>query len=272
MIVEARSPPSVPSAGGRDYLSYSSVSLYQSCALRYYFRYVVDLPEKVVSASVVFGGAMHQAFDHFYNELLVGNPPPGLDVLLCTFWDAWCDLHGVEIRFNKGEGVDDIGRLADRVLRAFLASDMACPRGTIIGVEEPLRDTLIPGVPDLVGRVDLILETDDEVVVRDFKTARSAWSSEQVADSAGQLLLYHELVKPLAGDKPVRLEFAVLTKGKLPEVVIHPVQADPRQIERTKKVVERVWRAIEAESFFPSPSPLNCCTCPFRAPCRAWTG
>jgi CRISPR/Cas system-associated exonuclease Cas4 (RecB family) len=33
-----------------------------------------------------------------------------------------------------------------------------------------------------------------------------------------------------------------------------------------------VWRAIQAGQFFPSPSPLNCHSCPYREPCRAWSG
>ena len=87
--------------------------------------------------------------------------------------------------------------------------------------------------------------------------ARSRWSIEQVQDSAGQPLLYHELVEPIAEGRPIRLRFAVVTKGKTPEVVCYQVPADPRQIERTKRIVERVWGAIEAGFFFPSPSPMS---------------
>ncbi len=126
------------------------------------------------------------------------------------------------------------------------------------------------GRPDLLGRIDLMAETADELVVTNLKTSRSKWSREQADDSAGQLLLYHELVLGIAPWKQVRLQFVVLTKTKEPAIDLHEVPADVHRIDRTKRIVARVWRAIEAGHFFPTPSPMNCATCPFREPCRAW--
>jgi CRISPR/Cas system-associated exonuclease Cas4 (RecB family) len=93
-----------------------------------------------------------------------------------------------------------------------------------------------------------------------------------VNDSSPQLLLYSEIAQSLADGKPLRLEFAVLTKTKTPELAIHPVAIGPSQVERTKRLAERVWRAIQAGHFYPNPSPLNCGNCPYRGPCRAWRG
>ncbi len=47
---------------GRPYLSHSAISTYQTCPLRYFYRYVSGLPEETVSASLVFGGAIHKAY------------------------------------------------------------------------------------------------------------------------------------------------------------------------------------------------------------------
>jgi putative RecB family exonuclease len=69
----------------------------------------------------------------------------------------------------------------------------------------------------------------------------------------------------------VRLEFMVLTKTKCPSVVRHPVVYGRLQVERTKHVVEHVWRAIENVHFFPNPS-FQCSTCPYRRPCAEWRG
>jgi putative RecB family exonuclease len=85
-------------------------------------------------------------------------------------------------------------------------------------------------------------------------------------------LLYHELAKPIADGRPIRLEFVVITKTKTPEVCRHEVQADPQQIDRVKRIVERVWEAIESRIFYPSPSAMQCPGCPFREACRVWTG
>ncbi len=158
------------------------------------------------------------------------------------------------------------------MIAAFQASPLATPAGTIIGIEEELTGELISGVPDLMARIDLLVDDGDGLVLADFKTARTSWSDEHVRDAAGQLLLYHELVQPLADGRPVRLEFAVVTKTKNPEIARHTVVPSPRHLTRTKAIVETAWRGIEARLFLPSPSALNCPTCPFRRQCDAWTG
>ena len=47
---------------------------------------------------------------------------------------------------------------------------------------------------------------------------------------------------------------------------------DPAQVARTKRIVETVWKAIEAGIFYPSPLAMQCSTCPFREACRSWSG
>jgi ATP-dependent exoDNAse (exonuclease V) beta subunit len=38
----------------------------------------------------------------------------------------------------------------------------------------------------LLARIDLLIETDEELAVVDFKTARSRWSAEQAATHQSQ--------------------------------------------------------------------------------------
>lgn len=259
-------------ASQRDYISFSAVSTYQQCPLRYNFKYIAGLPEETVSASLVFGGAIHSAVELHFRELLVGNPAPDLGMLLAEYHDAWKARDGAAIQFNKDDDLNSLSMLAERMLRAFSNSSFAQPGGTILGVEEELRGKLIPGCPDLLARIDLLVETADALVVTDLKTARSRWSNEQAESSAEQLLLYSELVKDLMPGKKLRLQFAVITKAKVPLLDCHVVAWSPRRIERTRQVVRQVWRAIEAGCFYPAPSPMQCPTCPFREPCRHWHG
>jgi putative RecB family exonuclease len=137
-------------------------------------------------------------------------------------------------------------------------------------VEEELRGPVIPGCPDILGRVDLIVEMDDALVIADWKTARSRWSQEQVEDSSEQLLLYSELARDFAPGKPVKLEFVVLTKSKEPMVDRHVLPVIQARADRTKRMVEEVWRAIDAGHFYPAPSAMNCPSCPYRQQCRSW--
>lgn len=265
------SPPASPKPV-RDYLSYSAITTYQGCPLRYYFRYIAGLPEQTVSASLVFGSAIHRAFEHHFNELMAGNEAPPLDALIGEYDRHWQAADPQTVKFGKDDDVESLGMLATKMLGAFQESSIATPGGHVIGVEEELRGAVVAGCPDLLGRIDLLVETADELVITDLKTSRSRWSREQADDSAGQLLLYHELVRDFAPRKRVRLQFAVLTKAKEPALDLHEVPADARRIERTKRIVERVWKAIDAKNFYPSPSPMQCPSCSFREPCRAWVG
>jgi CRISPR/Cas system-associated exonuclease Cas4 (RecB family) len=256
----------------RDYLSYSAISLFVNCPLRYYFKYVAGLRERTVSASLVFGSAMHRAIQYHFEQLMAGCSAPDLDTLLAIYQDGWRARDLRDVRFDNGTTIDSLGRLADHLLQTFQRSDFAHPEGHILAIEEEFRDKLIPGAPDLLARVDLVVDTGDTLVVSDFKTARSKWSWGQVQESAIQLLLYSELVKQLADGKPLRLEFAVLTKTKVPALTIHPVEIDSHRVERMKRLFERVWRAIQAGHFYPNPSHLSCPSCPFREPCQDWKG
>ncbi len=61
----------------------------------------------------------------------------------------------------------------------------------------------------------------------------------------------------LSPGKRVRLQFAVSHQDQEPAVDVHEVIYDRRRVERTKRVVEYVWRAIEGEHFYPHRHPCN---------------
>ena len=270
---EARAPPpAIPMPmQERDYLSFSAIRLYQQCPLRFMFRYRLGLPEETVGASLVFGSAIHRAVEHHFRRLLEGQLAPGADELLAAYQEGWKE-HSAPIRFGKDEDSESFSSLAERMLKAFSESEIAQPSGRILAVEESLRGQVIPGLPDLLGRVDLIVEEPDELVICDWKTSRARYTHDQVEDSTEQLLLYSELAKDFAPGKRVRLEFAVLTKTKETSIDVHASLADPFRVDRIKRVVERVWGSIEAENFYPAPSQMNCGGCPYREACRKWPG
>lgn len=256
---------------GRQSLSFSSISTYQSCPLKWYFRYVVGLPEETKSASLVFGSAIHAALQRHFEALLAEGMPPGLQDLVAIFRGAWAS-ESEGITFGKGDTAESHDALAVKMLRVFQASELATPRGQIVAIEEELIGEISPDCPPLLARLDLAVECDDAITITDFKTSRSRWSPEQAEDSATQLLVYRELASTLAGEKPICLQFGVLAKTKEPSVEIHPVADDPRKVERVRGIIERVWEAIQAEHFYPAPSPMQCPSCGYRTMCQAWPG
>jgi len=261
-----------PTPATRDHLSYSAITTYQSCPARYAFRYVLGLPEETVSASLVFGGAIHEAVEHHLRQLSLGRPRPDLGTLLDIYEAAWDRRRDVEVQFAQDESHASLHRQAERVLVAFQSSPVSRPAGTIVGVEAELRGPIAPGVPDLLGRVDLLVDDGATLTVTDFKSSRSRWNADHVEAAADQLLLYGHLVRDMAQDRRLELQFCVITKTKDPSVECHAIEWSPARAARSVRIVERVWSAIASSHFYPAPSAMNCGSCPFREACRAWGG
>jgi len=257
---------------GRDYISWSALSTFRTCPLKYKFRYIDSLPEESVSSALVFGTGIHSAVEQHYQAHLAGDPKPDLDALLFAYRSAWLPHEPDAISFGTKETRESLDDLAARMLTAFLSSPAASVQGRVLGVEEEIRGTLIDGVPDLYGRVDLLTEDSDTLVVTDIKTSRGKWSSEQVEDSGEQLLLYSHLASEISPGKKIATRFLVLTKTKEPVIEEHVREVEPGNVKRTLAGVERVWRAIESGVFYPAPSTMSCATCGYRAACRAWAG
>ena len=162
--------------------------------------------------------------------------------------------------------------LAARILAAFHGSEFAQPQGRILGVEEELPGGLFASRAELLSRVDLLVETESELVITDLKTARIRWGREHAKDVGDQFLLYSELVRSLVPGKAVKLRFLVITKAKSPAIDEHFVPLEPQRLACTRRTVERIWQSIVSGNYYPSPSPMNCPSCPFREPCREWIG
>ena len=257
---------------GRDYISWSAISTFRTCPLRYKFRYVDGLPEESVSSALIFGSGIHTAVEQVYQAQLSGDPKPDLDALLFAYRSAWLPHDPDAIQFGSTDTRASLDALAARMLTAFLNSPAANVQGRVLGVEEEIRGMLVEGVPDLYGRVDLLTEDSGSLVITDIKTSRGKWSAEQVEDSGEQLLLYSHLASEIAPGKKIATRFLVLTKTKEPVIEEHVREVEPAAVKRTLAGVERVWRAIESGVFYPAPSTMNCASCGYRAACRAWAG
>ncbi|CAN5621418.1 hypothetical protein BH10PLA1_BH10PLA1_17210 [soil metagenome] len=262
---------------GRTYLSHSQLYCMRACPRKFAFQYVEQAKADFVPSSLIFGGSIHAALELHFRARLEGLQTTH-EALLSAYHDAWrrqMSQSGekVPVRFNKGESDDTLHALADRIITAFLASPLASPKGTIVGVEEELRVVLDPALPDLLARVDLVTMTDGSLHVIDFKTSRSKWTDQKAEESSEQLLLYGQTVSRMSQHLgvPVKLHFAVITKAKTPVVQLIPVPTNPDRVAVMKDSVRAVWAAIQTGHFYPNPSPQNCVTCPFRSRCPVFT-
>lgn len=122
---------------GRPYLSHSQLSLLRACPRKFAIRYVEKVTPDFVPSSLIFGGSIHAALELYFRARLEGlGVMP--EALLSAYHDEWGKrpviLGGpVPVRFNKGESLDTLHALAERMLTAFLASPLATPRGRSSG-------------------------------------------------------------------------------------------------------------------------------------------
>ena len=257
---------------GRPYLSWSAVSTFMQCPLKFKFRYLESLPEETLSSSLLFGSGIHQALEEFFRAELAGGPKPTLEKLVYIYRSTWLPADPEAVSLGGSDTRESLDRLAVKVLRAFLASDSAGLLGHVLGVEEEISGLLVEGVPDLLGRVDLVTEEKDSLTITDFKTSRGKWSADTVEEASSQLLLYSSLAGAFSPKKTIRLRFVVLTKTANPTVEQHFAEINPQKLARVKKIFERVWGAIQTGVFYPAPSVMNCSGCGFKQACAAWTG
>ena len=226
----------------------------RACPRKFAFQYTENAPRDFVPSSLIFGGSIHRALELYFQSRLEGlevSQEAMLDAYHCG-WNQQRQEAGeaVPVRLNKGQTEDALHACAHRIIRAFLNSPLASPKGTILGIEEELRVTVDPDLPDVLAKVDLMTHTDGALHVIDFKTSRSRWNDHKAQESSEQLVLYGATVSPLSQSLglPVKLHFAIVTKAKFPQVQLIPIGSDATRLQQVIESIGQVWQAIQSDA------------------------
>ncbi len=257
---------------GRDYISWSQLSTFRQCPLKFQFRYLDEREPEFTASALVLGSSIHHAIETHHRHQLEGRERLSADDLLTAFWEQWHDQteDSPDVRFGKHESIESIHELANRMLAAFCESELADVPGVVIGIEESVRSRLLDDRPDFLGIVDLAFTSENRLVIRDYKTSRSKWSRTSAESNGDQLRLYGELAKDWLPTHDIHFEFVVITKAKTTVIERFEVQPDARRVSRTKHLAAATLEAMDAGVFYPNPSAFNCTTCPYRSACNAW--
>lgn len=254
----------------RPHWSYSSVNQYLRCPLQFYFQRVLKLPQPTVGSGLVLGSSVHAALELYHRSLQDGKPVQS-HRLHSVFLDAWqLRETQAEVEYRKGESRDDSIGQGIELVEMYVREPP--PQG-IVAVEQqmifPLHNSQgeILETP-MVAIVDLLTQTDGELKICEFKTSGRAYGNFEVEVSL-QPTSYVNAVWETFGET-ARVEYTVLVKTKTPKVQRLETARDERDLGRLGDVVQAVERAIQATAFYPVENPLNCSTCPYRDPCRAW--
>jgi putative RecB family exonuclease len=247
------------------HLSYSQISTYLTCPLRYRLHYVDLIPPAFTSAALTFGSSLHEAVAAYYQSRLEGDPIRP-DQMLDVYRDTWRNAEGV--KFFNGDNAESLLKKAEQLIQVF--HDQVDPDVTVVGVEEFFEVQLAKEVPPFQGFIDLIEESPNgRVTVVDLKTA-----SKKLADNAVhsnlQLTAYSLGAAALGFDPDqLTLRLDVLTKTKSPDMVRYETTRTQQERDRFVKLVRQVWAAIEHHAFYPKED-WHWGQCAWADHCRDW--
>lgn len=253
----------------RPHWSYSSISQYLTCPLRYYFQRILCLPQPTVGSSLVLGSAVHAALAAYHQDLKVGREPRR-ELIERAYRAAWDRRDGTEIAFKDGETREDLSAQGMALVELYLKEP---PPERIVAIE---HDMIAPihnsrgeylEVP-LFAVADLITATDDGLMVREFKTAARAYSESEAAASLQPTCYVNAVEEAFA--EPTSVQYTVLIKTKTPKIQTLAANRTAEDLGRLGDIVEQIERAVQAEIFYPVENQIHCSTCPYRGPCREW--
>ncbi|MFC1833206.1 RecB family exonuclease [Thermodesulfobacteriota bacterium] len=254
-----------------EHLSYSSVSTYMQCSLKWRFHYVDRLEPEFTPSALLFGQAIHEAIGAFLQSTLNGDRLTA-DNLLDVYRQIWISHEGPSIRYGARDSEDALLTKAEGLLSLF--HEQHDPSSEVIAVEEAFELDLQELVPDYphklphhIGVVDSIQKQNGVTSLIDYKTAARKPNGSV---NAMQLVAYSIGAAGLGYD-PNELDYRYeyLVKTAKPQLVSYPVKVNDRDRRRFLKMATRVWKAVQGAIFYPNPS-FFCSGCGFQRHCNEW--
>lgn len=236
-------------------LSYSAISTYQNCPLKYRSRYVEGLPS-LPGPALSFGQSVHEALRWFYS---VPTPDPcSLDELMEYIERCW-----VSEGYAFAEEETRYFLQAKSVLQLFYrnnAEDFRLPAA----LEYKFRIDV--GFCELSGVIDRLDKNPDggfEII--DYKTNRRLPPARKLKEDL-QLPIYHIACEDIWNVSPDRVTFYYLLMNHR-----HSIQVTPSLRRKALDEIERVVEAISSRRFEPRVNNL-CPWCDYAESCPAFHG
>ena len=190
--------------GTQNSVSYSQYSIYRRCPHQWYLTYIKNLAPYQASIHTVFGTAMHETLQHYF-EIMYNQSGAAADrvEIVEYFKERFRTIYKeeynkVKTHFSSPEemkefyedGVTIIDWFKKNRNKYFSVRNMR-----LLGIEMPLMVGLTKNI-FLKGYIDLVLyDMDlDKVIIYDIKTSRSGWNDKKKKDESviSQILLYKE--------------------------------------------------------------------------------
>ncbi len=178
-------PPAAPARrDGLLFFSYSRLSLYEECPLKYKFKYIDKLPEEP-KYYFAFGSSVHKALEFLYS---VKAPPfPTAEEVCEAFRMDWERKSYLEKGYRTQAKADDDYRKGLAMLKAYYEHNRAAFRPPFL--VEYSTDVAVDGllVRAISDRIDYL--GDGRVLITDYKTGKD------VRREPAQLYMYQKIME-----------------------------------------------------------------------------
>jgi putative RecB family exonuclease len=247
-------------------VSASRLSLFLSCRLKFFFRYIARIRKEKTPALHV-GHSVHAVLKA-WNKARWQQRPLSLKELHDEYIIAWSDQSVEPVNWEPGEEDDEKKtgwRLVETYMRESKIPPTLKPDAVEVAVEADLTEH---GLPKLIGVLDLVQQR----TIIDFKTSSTTPNAERIAHTNEvQISAYAVLYRHNTGKQENGVELHHLVKTKNPKLVITalPPMTDQQQ-SRLFTLIQGYVDGLDRRDFIPSPG-LQCMGCQFFNECRAWS-
>ncbi|PYV16088.1 MAG: hypothetical protein DMG21_12865 [Acidobacteria bacterium] len=172
--------------------SHSRLETFETCALKYKFRYIEKAETPIEQSVEAFTGSrVHDALEKLYRDLQI-TKLISLDELLAYYADRWKKEWGTGILIaNKTRRAEDYFAYGEKCIRNYYERFKPFDQSRTLGLETQLNFSLDSnGRYKMRGFVDRVARrTDGTYEIHDYKTSGTL-PAQKDADSDRQLTLY----------------------------------------------------------------------------------
>lgn len=260
--------PMKSSDGALTHISASSLKLYLSCSLRFFFLKILKL-EQPTSPAFHLGKAVHAGLQAFHQGRWRGHSHDEKAVLE-AYYTALAEQEVTDpVSYKDGER-EKLLEKGENLLKSYLDSEHAKMPDIPLGVEVKLEEEFAQLPSPLLGYVDLVRAGN---VPCDFKTCAATPNVELEAfNHELQLTAYQLLIEEATGEKVEGRELVFLVKTKIPKIIVKRLPpATETDKARFWSIAQAAVDGIYHERFYPQPG-MACSWCAFRKECSQWKG
>lgn len=273
----------------KETLSYSRISTYLQCRLKYKFRYVEKLSPKVKSPKLSLGSIIHEALEQFYNGYIKTKEQ------FLAYYDNWWKTQEAEIEekfpdfsldeklIKKKDKAKDIGRIMlDGYWDRYAIDDkkfykiLLAEKEFIIPIRNP-KTNYRSRYFDFKLKIDGLFreKRNDNLWLFETKTAKSWDEDVNFLQRDDQMLLYLLGLQTVLKKKLAGTLYNVLIKGKpsnrrkSPLFYRNKVYRGKLEIDAMKQQIWDLSEEIHKNKLYPRNIGLHCMwMCPYESLCN----